>query len=79
MQTFISFVPFVLLFALRLLVLGFVIYLCIHVLSAVQKKKLVDPLLRSIQTDILPEIRAFLESVDALRAEIKTRDENRGS
>jgi ATP-dependent Zn protease len=41
------------------------------------KKSLVDPLREIAQAIIVPEIRAVRESVDALRAEIKARDERR--
>jgi len=41
------------------------------------RKNLVDPLQEIVQTIIVPEIRALRESVDALRAEIKARDERR--
>jgi predicted phage gp36 major capsid-like protein len=47
-------------------------------LKASLKKNLVDALQESAQTAVLPEIRALRESVEALRAEIKARDENRG-
>jgi len=72
MQTFISIAPFVL-----LLVLWFVLYIGIRRLKASLKKNLVDALQESAQTAVLPEIRALRESVDALRTEIKARDENR--
>jgi cell division protein FtsB len=72
-DTLISVGPFVL-----LLVLWFVVYIRIRAWRASQKKNLVDALQESIQTAVLPEIRALRESVDALRAEIKARDENRG-
>ena len=41
------------------------------------RKNLVDPLREIVQTDVVPEIRALRESVDALRADIKARDERR--
>ena len=37
------------------------------------KKNLVDPLREIVQTDIVPEIRALRESVDALRKELADR------
>jgi hypothetical protein len=72
MQIFISIAPFVL-----LLVLWFVMYIGFRSLKASLKKNLVDALQESSRTVVLPEIRALRESVDALRAEIKPRDENR--
>jgi len=71
MQTLISIAPFVL-----LLVLWFFLYIGFRRLNASLKKNLVDALQESAQTAVLPEIRALRESVDALRAEIKARDEN---
>jgi Na+/H+ antiporter NhaC len=73
MQIFISIAPFVL-----LLVLWFFLYIGFRRLKASLKKNLVDALQESAQTAVLPEIRALRESVEALRAEIKARDENRG-
>ena len=72
-DTFISVAPFVL-----LLVLWFVLYMGIRKWRASLKKNLVDALQESTQTTVVPELRALRESVDALRAEIKTRDEKRG-
>jgi hypothetical protein len=72
-DTFISVAPFVL-----LLVLWFVLYIGFRRLKASLKKNLVDALQESTQTTVVPELRALRESVDALRAEIKTRDEKRG-
>jgi hypothetical protein len=72
-DTFISVAPFVL-----LLVLWFVLYMGIRKWRASLKKNLVDALQESTQTTVVPELRALRESVDALRAEIKARDEKRG-
>ena len=72
-DTFISVAPFVL-----LLVLWFVLYIGIRKWRASLKKNLVDALQESTQTTVVPELRALRESVDALRAEIKARDEKRG-
>jgi len=41
------------------------------------RKTVVEPMREVLQSEIVPEIRALRESVDALRAEIKARDENR--
>jgi cell division protein FtsB len=70
-DTLITVAPFVI-----LLVLWFVFYIGFRRLKASLKKNLVDALQESAQTAVLPEIRALRESVDALRAEIKARDEN---
>jgi hypothetical protein len=73
MQTFINIAPFVVLLAL-----WFVLYIGFRKCRASLKKNLVDALQESNQTAVLPEIRPLRESVDALRAEIKARDEKRG-
>jgi len=62
-----------------LLGLWFVVYLCIRSWRASRRKNLIYALQESDRMTVLPEIRALRESVDALRAEIKARDENRGS
>jgi len=40
------------------------------------KKNFIDPMREMLEGVIVPEIRALRESVDALRAEIKARDED---
>ncbi len=63
---------------LLLLGLWFVMHRVIRAWGASLKKELVDALQENAQTGVLPEIRAPRESVNVLRAEIKTRDERHG-
>jgi hypothetical protein len=72
-DTLINVAPFAL-----LLVLWFVLNIRFRAWRVSLKKNLVDALQESAQAVVLPEIRALRESVDALRAEIKARDERAG-
>jgi hypothetical protein len=69
-----SVVPFVLLLAL-----WFFLLKKIRGGTATTKKNLVDPFQEMLQTVIVPEIRALRESIDALSAEVKSRNENQDS
>jgi hypothetical protein len=70
-QTLVSILPFVL-----LLVLWFFLLKSMGKgAQAKNKKNFIDPMQEMLEKAIVPEVRALRESVDALRADFKARDE----
>ena len=72
MQILISVLPFV-----ALLALWFFLLKRMRSGDATYTKGYLDPMQEMIRLEILPEIRALRESVDALRADIKASRETR--
>ena len=73
MEMLYSIAPFVLLIAL-----WFLLARQLSNRAGSTKKNFIGPMQEMLQTVIVPEIRALRESVDALRADIKARDERPG-
>ena len=69
----VSIAPFV-----ALLVLWFVLLRQMRRGNQATRKNLIDPMREMLQTVVVPEIRALQESVEALRADLKARDQRPG-